>query len=393
MELYTLDPLYRRQYVIDRFVSLIWTERWQTFGDFQLTIHSTYQSRSLLKPDTWLAMNRSNYVMRVESFEDGVDGEGNKLLVIKGRSIERILIDRVAKDHAGDLTSYPQWTITNSPAAVGRKIFHDICVTGILDTADIIPGIVEGTFMAASTIAEPADSITVDLKPDTVYSAIGTNILAPWDLGMRILRQDSTGQLYFDIYAGSDRTTAQTTLAPVVFAPQLDNLQNTKELTTIDTAKNVAYVFSPDGFEKVYPVGVDPTTDGFERRVLLVDASDITTSTTSDVPTALIQRGNEQLAASRTFFGFDGEVSQDSQYQYGTDYNLGDVVEVQNTDGVASDMRVTEQIFIADGQGERSYPTLVTRIVINTGSWLSWNSNKAWFDLDADTTDVWSNQP
>lgn len=384
LELYTLDSLYRRQYIIDSYISLIWTERWQTYGDFELDIFSTYQARSLLKPDTWLAMNKSNYVMRVESVEDDIDDQGNKLLKIKGRDIICILMDRA---YIG-----MNWT-PEAPADVGRDLFHKTCVVPQIDPGDKIAGIVEGTFVLASNIPEPVDPITFDAKPTDLYDAIATNILNPYELGMRILRNDADTQLYFDIYSGCDRTTDQTTLTPVVFAPQLDNLQNTSEITTIDTAKNVAYVFSDQPLQIVYGAAVDPTVDGFERRVVLVDGTSITNGATSGFTTQLIEAGNKALAAARTNFAFDGEISQKSQYVYGTDYNLGDLVELQNEDGVQNNMRVTEQIFAQDAQGEREYPTLVSNIVINTGSWLSWNNDKAWADLDTDTTDVWENQP
>jgi hypothetical protein len=391
VEIYTLDPLLRRQYVTDRFSSLIWTERWQSTGDFQLDVISTPQNRSRFKPDTYLALNKSNYVMRVETIEDDVDANGQKLLVIKGRSMEAVLADRVAFSIEGDTTTTPKWTITDTPAAVARKIYHDICVTGVLNVADIIPYVTEGTFMPASTIAEPIDPITLEMEPTTVYEAI-TQVCQSWALGFRMLRNGDLTQLYFDIYAGSDRTTAQTTLPPVVFAPEMDNLQNTKELTTIDSSKNVAYVYSPAGFAEVYASGVDPEVEGLERRVLVVNATDIT-SDNPNVTAALNQRGYQELAKYRVLQAFDGEISQSSQYVYGRDYNLGDLVETRNTDGVTNNMRVTEQIFVEDQNGERSYPTLTLNTFINTGSWLSWTSNEAWFDFDADTTSVWGNQP
>jgi len=391
MEIYTLDPLLRRQYVTDRFVSAIWTERWQSYGDFQLDLISSPQNRSRFKPDTYLALNKSNYVMRVETVEDDVDANGQKLLIVKGRSLEAILMDRVAFSIEGNTTTTPKWIITDTPAAVARKIFHDICVTGILNAGDVIPFITEGTFMPASTIAEPVDPITLEMDPTTVYEAT-TQVCSSWDLGFRMLRRGDLSQLYYDIYAGSNRTTAQSTLPPVVFAPELDNLQNTKELTTIDSSKNVAYVYSPAGFAEIYAAGVDPTTNGFERRVLVVNASDIT-SDNPNVTAALNQRCYEELAKYRVLQAFDGEISQASQYVYGRDYNLGDLVETRNVDGVTNNMRVTEQIFVEDQNGERSYPTLVLNTFINTGSWLSWTNNKAWFDLDTDTTSVWNNQP
>lgn len=388
MELYTLDPLLRRESVIDRFESLIWTERFMEFGDFQLDIFSTQATRNLLKTGTRLAMNESHYVMTVESVEDAEDSEGRRMLTVKGRSLESILLDRVAKESLSDLTTSPKWTITLPPADVARKIFHDICVTGVLDPNDVIPFIVEGTFMPVDTIAEPIDPITVDLDPTTVYDAL-VDISNVWTLGFRMLRYFDTSQIYFDVYAGSNRTSAQTVLPPVIFTPELDNLQNTKELTSIDKAKNVAYVYSPAGFQMVYGLGVDPEVEGFERRVLVVNATDIT-SENPDVATALIQRGNEELAKYRTYQAFDGETSQFSQYKYGTHYNLGDIVETRNLSGVTNNMRVTEQIFVSDREGERSYPTLTLNTFINTGSWLSWLNNKVWSDL---TTEEWATQP
>lgn len=400
MELYTLDPLLRRGQMVEEYESLIWTERFQKYGDFQLDIPSSYKARSLLKTDTYLAINKSNYVMRVESVEDDVNDSGEKILVVKGRSLEALLYDRVAyvanaatqaPDGSGG-TIDVKWTITNTPAAVCRKIFHDICVTGVLDPNDVIPFINEGRFLPNDTIVEPADPITVEIQPSTVYDAI-LQVAQVWNLGFRLLRQQDMSKLWFDIYVGSDRTTAQTALPAVVFSPDMDNLQNTKELMSIEGAKNVAYVYSPDGFQMVFAEGVDPEVDGFERRVLPVDANDITTTSVADVAAALQQRGYEELAKNRTYQAFDGEISQSSQYTYGTHYNLGDVVEVRNVDGVTNYMRVTEQIFVDDKEGERSYPTLTLNTFINTGSWLSWDNNKAWIDFDADLSSVWGTQP
>jgi hypothetical protein len=388
VELYTLDPLLRREAVIDQFESLIWTERFMEFGDFQVDMISTQASRNLLKTGTRLAMNESNYIMTVESVEDAEDSEGRRMLTVKGRSMESILLDRVAKESLSDLTTSPKWTITLPPADVVRKIFHDICVTGVLDPNDVIPFIVEDSFMPTDTIVEPIDPITVELDPQPVYDAI-TDICNVWTLGFRMLRNHDASQIYWDVYAGSNRTSGQTVLPPVIFTPELDNLQNTKELTSIDKAKNVAYVYSPAGFQMVYGLGVDPEVEGFERRVLVVNATDIT-SENPDVPTALMQRGNEELAKYRTYQAFDGEVSQVSQYKYGRDYNLGDLVETRNLSGVTNNMRVTEQIFVSDQEGERSYPTLTLNTFINTGSWLSWLNNKIWADL---TTEEWATQP
>ncbi|AWN05977.1 minor tail protein [Streptomyces phage RavenPuff] len=387
MEAYVLDALLRRIAVIDQFESLIWTERFAAFGDFQMDIESTPATRTLLSLGTLLAMNESYRVMMVETIEDELNSDGRRMLSVKGRSIEAILLDRVAKNSTADLTTSPKWEITDEPADVARKIFHDICVTGVLDPADVIPFIHEGTFLPPGTVAEPIDPITIELDPTTVYDAI-EDLCNVWSMGFRLLRNFDASELWFDIYMGSDRTTAQTTLAPVIFTSALDNLQDIKELKTIDKAKNVAYVYSPAGFLKVYPVGVDEDVTGFERHVLVVNATDVT-SETADIPGALLQKGMEELAKNRVSQSLDGEIAQNSQYKYGVHYNLGDIVEMR-TDNSTNNMRVTEQIFVSDQQGERAYPTLSLNTFITTGSWLSWLNNKQWIEL---TTEQWIDQP
>lgn len=388
MELYTLDPLLRREAVVDSFESLIWTERYNQWGDFQLSVPASNEMWSLLREDTRLAMNLSHRVMVVETIEKS-DRDGRKMLDIKGRSLEKILEERVAKESLSNLETAPKWIITGLPAAIARKVFHDICVLGILDQHDVIPYIIEGTFLPDDNVPEPTDTITVELDPQTVYDVI-FDICKVWGLGFRLLRRGDLSQLYFDIYSGSNRTSAQAILPAVIFTPELDNLQNTKELTSTENYRNVAYVYSPAGMVKVYSPGVEPEVAGFERRILPVKIDSVDEEITN-VTEFLTQRGQEELAKQRVVKAFDGEISQNSQFVYGRDYDLGDIVESRGENGDTNNMRVTEQIFVQDQEGERSYPTLTITNFITPGSWLSWLNNKVWEDMGP--TEYWENQP
>jgi hypothetical protein len=399
MEVYILDSLLRRVEVIDQFESLIWTERFNAFGDFQLVIQSTLQNRTRLKPGVRLAMNESYRVMTVETVVDGEDEDGKQILEVSGNSLESLLLDRLAKD---TLTNPNPWVINGTPAAVARWIFRQICFDGILDPLDKIPYLTIGSFLPAmptSNIAEPVDPIIANVQPKSVYEAI-KEICDVWTLGFRLLRQDNPAGLYWDVYAGRNLTSGQTLLKPVIFAPELDNLTNTKELNSIESSKNVAYVVALNGALVVYPQDLPPDTDGFDRRVLYVDASDITLpygTAPSGVPdtartafiAALTQRGKEELAKNRPLQAFDGEINPNSLYQYQRDYFLGDLVEQRNRDGMANQMRVTEQIFVSDKEGPRRYPTLTLNTFVNTGSWLSLGT-KQWADF---TTEEWAQLP
>lgn len=390
MELYILDSLYRRIEMVDSFNSLIWTERCRAMGDFQLLINSTLQNRTRFTAGTRLAIKDSYRVMTVETVEDTTDADDRKILKISGPSLEEILEDRVAMSALTDLTTNPKWVLTGTPGVIARKIFHDICVTGILNAGDIIP-VIEASIFPVDTISEPVVEITIEIDPTTVYKAI-KSVCDLYDLGFRLVRGLDTSLLYFDVYAGSNRTTQQSTLPAVVFSPDLDNLQNTTELTTIDLYKNVAYVVSPVGHAVVYPLDVDPSTAGLDRHVLLVKADDITDTDPAVASAKMIQRGKEELSKSRTFSAFDGEIDQSSQYKYGVHYNLGDIVEMRNIDGATSVMQVTEQIFSQDESGERSYPTLSINRFITPGSWGAWDYNQVWDDLDP-SAETWSEQP
>jgi hypothetical protein len=381
VEAYILDSLNRRIDVVDNFESFLWTERHSAAGDFKMVVHSTLQNRKRLTAGTRLAQNGSYRVMTIQTVEDSVDADGKTSLTITGNSLEDILNARVARSALSNTTTTPKWTITGLPMDIAKLIYHDICTIGILSTADVIAEITEGSpLFPVDTIAAPSTAITVDLEPITVYSAI-KQVCDLYDMGFRIVRDPVSNRLYFDIYTGSDRTTQQTTYSAVIFSPNLDNLQNTTEVRTTAGARNCAYVVSPVGSTIVYGLDVDPTITGFDRQVLLVNATDITDTDSTVALNKMIQRGKEALNQARSFAGFDGEISQFSQYKYQTDYFLGDLVEMQNVDGVVNQMQVTEVIFVSDSEGERIYPTLSTNEFITPGSWGAWDFNQHWADV------------
>jgi hypothetical protein len=389
MEINILDASLRRDEVVDVFESLIWTERFQKEGDFQLQVNSTPSNKALFKSGTMMALTESKRIMVAETFEDTISQDGEKSLQVTGRSIEKVLYDRIARGAMTSLTTESKWNLNGTPGAIMRKIFHDICVTGTLSVADKIPFIYEGTILPASTISESTTVVDIPLEPMTVGDAL-VQIGEQYDLGFRMLRNDDLSQIYFDVYAGSDRTTGQSSLPAVIFSPDLGNLQDTKALVSDAVYKNCAYVFSPVGFKVVWLDGVDPSSTGFEKRILVVTADDITDSATADA--AMTQRGLAELSKNRQISAFDGEITQYSDYKYGVDYQLGDLIELRNIDGSTNKMRVTEQIFVSDKEGDRSYPTLSVNQFITPGSWLSWDSNQKWIDLDSNTTAVWANQ-
>lgn len=99
----------------------------------------------------------------------------------------------------------------------------------------------------------------------------------------------------------------------------------------------------------------------------------------------LTAKGLQELKKYNNITAFDGEVPQFTSYKYEIDYYLGDIVEVRNQDGVVNNVRVTEQIISQDAAGEKSYPTVSSRLVITPGVWAAWDGNQQWADVDDST--------
>lgn len=455
MEVYTLDSLLRRSRVVDTFETCIWTERFSAFGDFELHIFSTFEMRSILTAGARLAVNESDRVMTVDTVENTLDSDGRTMLKLTGRSLEALLIERINRLGMTSGISAAKWYITGTPAAVVRWIFNTICRNNTTQPGDNIPFLVAGSLYPASTIGEPENIIEVYLEFGTVYESI-KSICDAYNLGFRLVRNLDKSQLLFDVYSGNDHTTLQNLVPPVVFSPDLDNLTDISELASIESYRNVAYVFSQYTTVVVYVDGASASTSGFQRRVLMVDATDIvypdrpyavsatqdksindginldtntqayrdsmnlllqktrlSTTNVSNInsviasstltatqkfditaardtsvnynPTedrAILEilniRGLEELSKTRSISAFDGEIPQSGSYRYKQHYELGDLVEMRNQDGVTNNMRVTEQIFVSDSDGDRSYPTLAVDLFINPGSWFAWDYNQVW---------------
>ncbi len=386
MELYTLDTLLRRKEVIDSFESVIWTERYSGKGELKLTIPSNNENRTLLRPNTRLACNVSDAVMTVDDVEDGTDDDGNAVISITGSSLEALLEDRFVRHTLTNTTVEAKWAITGTPGDIARQLFQDICVTGTLSVSDQIPFIQPGAMYPESGIPEFNEDITVEMPVKSLYATI-KEICDTYDLGFRLTRKGDMSQLYFEVYTGNDRTTQQTLLPAIVFSPELENMHNTREITSFSGVKNVAYVFSPVGYEIVYAEGYDASVSGFERKVLAVEATDITDEDPVVASTRMIQRGREELYKTQPLYVFDGEVDQSYDKVYGVDYMLGDLVTAQNANGVVEGMKVTEQIFVQDREGFRSYPTLAVRSIIMPGTWQAWDYFQVWEDLGL--TEYW----
>lgn len=386
-EWYTLDNSLRRSDVVEGFKSFIWSERYSAYGDCQIITKSTFENRQQLTPGTRLGMNLSRYVMTIDTVDDSTAEDGTRLITATGKSLEALLQDRVVFNILGDTTTHPNWIISAKPGDVIREMFNQVCVNGIISQQDTIPFYHLGTLIGSGNLIETTDIVVVAVSPGYLYDAI-KQLADQYALGFRLIKYHEHGEVYFEVYVGSDLTSSQVVKPPVIFDPNMDNLEKVSLLTSTAALKTVAYVYAQNGSAMVYGPNSDSSAAGSDRRVLLVNSSNSDPAGAS-LTDALHAEGVAALASQRLVYAFDGELPQTVPYVYGKDYNLGDLVEERNSDGFGNQMIVTEQIFSSDDAGERSYPTLTLYQGITPGTWLSEDPTLVWDAVDP--TLVWDN--
>lgn len=366
MELFTLDRGFKRQDTIDVFHSAIWTERYYGDSDIELVVAENNDMIQKLKSGTFVRLVGSDEVMILEN-QESEDGK----LEVKGISLLKWLNNRFVRASAAHQDRY--WNVEGPPGWIMWAIVYYMCIdgpfvdgsgsTGIPNTqAFKIPG------LWAGGIDQTGARVTIAVPYGPVFDALN-GIATTYQIGQKITLEsasDTGYQLRYWSYRGLDRTNGQTVNPPVRFSPGMDSLTDIKEFRSIAAFKTAAYSFAPanPGEMATTPgmAALNEGYSGFDLRAIMTFAEDITTDTIGGDPNVLLAMLNARAQAAlqdhkRTNI-VDGELVPTSQFKYGADYNLGDVVELQGNTGAVQNARVTEYIRTQDDTGERAYPTV-----------------------------------
>ena len=95
MELIVLDTSLKMLSVLDTFESLIWTERYSAYGDFEVYTSINDSVLEILKDDYYLWLKESDQTMIVEDRKIESDAENGNHFTVTGRSLESILERRI----------------------------------------------------------------------------------------------------------------------------------------------------------------------------------------------------------------------------------------------------------------------------------------------------------
>ncbi len=360
MDLIVLNQNFEAISVIDNFESVIWTDRYDQPGEFE--IYTPVNESMLTYPvvDNYIRIDESEHLMIIEDITIESDVENGNHIKIVGRSLESILDRRVVSGEL-NVSGSIQTTIKNlinsniiSPSDSSRKIdnfiFEDSTDTNVTSLT------YSGQFKGQSLL-------------EIIETICQTKDV---DLGFKVILNDEN-QFVFSLYKGTDRSYRQEVLPYVCFKPSLENIFNSNYSEVHSSSKNVIYVHASYSEEIEYEEDGKTRTKteqrdlyrtvgsgtGLSRRELYLDSS-VSKDEDMDMGTftnKVDQSGTDELKNRKVQKTFEGECETTRMYVYDRDFFMGDVVQVANEYNKEDPARVMEFIWSQSSSELKNYPT------------------------------------
>lgn len=386
--------------LVEGWQTLIWTERFQPWGDFELHTQDVHYTRDLLPERSLCTLRDTEEVMMVDSHDIKLNADNVPELTIKGRTLDSFITNRIWKNapYGKAVKMKHKYTIKEAAAAwlwnaicngTGNDVLRD---DALQPEGNELPHVI-------LTVSTPTDYVEGGTKArkvenGVVYDQLMT-FLSSGKLGIRIIRPNNTNgrkvtigsggaystelvhdieNLRFDIYKGRDLTDK------IIFSWKAGHLDEPEYLFSSEIFKTGAYV-KGDPRSNYYtdPDVLPGTNSGWNRRDAFVDGgqkddlerhegeSDAAfearkEEAADDFEESLEDAGFRAVRKEGAHInGVEAKISPFINYKYQRDYRLGDQVRVQGQYGSANKW-VTEFIRTEDENGEIGYPTLSSKL-------------------------------
>lgn len=351
---------------VNQYESLIWPDKFNGFGTFELWAPITEENSQYFKKGNILWCGGDNAAV-VEIVKSEIDENGTKTYNVKGRTLEMLLTTRII---------WGTYNAVNKDASTAMyEIVNQNCVNPSNANRKI-------PYLKLAEDLKFGGKITYQKTGGEVYDSLST-IASTYDLGFGVLFKPKTKELIFEVVEGVDRTVEQSVNDPVEFSTELEDLLSSSYYTNDQDVKNVAFVQGEEsGSLRKSVTSGEADSKGFGRRELYVDARDLQSTSVDEngeeqnlSPTeytqALTQRGDDKLSECKTTETFEAQIRVfgDVQYEFGADYKKGDKVTVRDEQlNVVVSARITEVQEEFDDEYALvltfgySYPTIMQKV-------------------------------
>lgn len=379
MDILMLNKDFRALRVIDDYISLSWTSRYNKPGDFSMELAAPMLRKYGIRPGYFLYKKDVKEYMIIEYIRLKTDEDGDDTMLLKGRSFEALLDRRVCEG-------------TN----VYEGTFVSKAVVSILTRNIISPS--NSSRNAPLQIAifpESADQNTYSatVRGETVGEIV-QDICEIYGYGYRLICKEADPPI-FQLYEGVDRSYSQEKTPWVTFSPKFNNLLKTEfvyddseyatgfvicgeaESQTINPTTGAVYYWP-----QVWVSTEEEVAEGWDRKERFIDGSDISrwqgdwmfnqlgVPRPSEYQThgwkklgestykaLLLMKTEEKRSEIGDSLEFSAEGDTNLQWHLNEDLFLGDIVQVISDYGISARCRVTEIIYSEDVNGVKFYPT------------------------------------
>lgn len=333
---------------IDDYESLQFTRRFYRAGEFELHIALHKQGVDQLQKESVIVVDNQMHKAGIIQYRQiGQDDKGIETLIIKGPTLGGILERRVTVTDNFDRIRGPAETVMKH--YVNNHLISSANVQRRVPFMAVAPNLGRGVETPWQTRFEPLNLVMQEI--------------AEWcDIGWFVSLDYSTQKWVFDVLVGRNLTADQSTLPPVIFSRDFDNIESQSFIDSDQQFKNVGYAGGQGEYEDRLIQMVGAGT-GADRREVFLDCS------SAEDAAELVEMGDQKLATQKRIVTYDGRILDTGSFIFEQDWDLGDIVTVQNrTWGVTLNSRITEvkEIYEPDSKIEISLgdevPT-ITQIV------------------------------
>jgi Siphovirus ReqiPepy6 Gp37-like protein len=352
---------------IDDYESLLFTRRWHEVGEFELRINRYKRHTELLQRGNLIMLGASRNkvgIIRHREIELDENGKASENWLVKGIALKGVAAQRIVVPPANDSH--------DRASGAAETVMRHYVNNHIVNPADVKRKI---DMLVIASDQQRGSQISWESRFKNLAEEL-VEISKASGLGWDVFLDFQQKKWIFDVFEGRNLTVNQTENPPVIFSPQFESLKQLSFVESDYNYKNYGYIAGQGEGElrRVVEVG---EAEGLSRIETFIDARDISEEDENqqalpeaEIIAKLQQRGQQKLLEFAQEFFLEGQVLTNSPFVYEKDYDLGDIVTIQNREwGVTRDARITEikeiyepggfQIEATFGQ---SRPTLVKKL-------------------------------
>lgn len=417
MDLYIYSSDLEMVGIIDAYNSLIWAKRYWDVGDCELYVPATPDIYDLCQIGRFIVRSDDDMVCQIKKIELQTDAENGNYLIVTGYDVKRWLDQRIVitthTAKGGKAEEFARSLVYDSlgGGALPERMMQDSngrVIFGLGDVAGLPEAI--STQVTYKNVGEKIrdlcrsygwgyrvrlDDIFLfelyagqDKSDSVIFSDDYENLITSTyvkdesNLGnIALIAGEGEGAARTKTAAGDIYTRGVNRYEVFVDAKDISRVITYGELTALYSGGYIRdynytyhqvdlliideayYVYLIDK----YPGGTVVTIDGNEyyrvHDVIIAhcqsndpqDEDEVELTDVAYIP-YLITRGYESLAEYGAVTSFEGTIEPNTTFAYKIDYNLGDIVTVENQYNISVNARITEVVEVFDNNGHSVEP-------------------------------------